>query len=262
MCRWQSGLSTPFPVTSGVKQGGILSPSFFTVYVDDLLKSLRKSGLGCHVGSLFVGTIMFADDIAIVAPTRSAMQKLIDKCDSYCREYGLLFNTAKTKSMIFGKGFHSLKPHPLSLNGQPIEYVSEWKYLGCLINSGKEFTFSCKSELSAFRRSANCILSSLRKPKEQVLMRLLYSYSVPILTYACEVKAYSHLDMSKCNIALNDAIRRIFSFHRWESIRTLRGEFGYKDLTTTFAIRRRNFMSMLSHIDNKTVSSLHNYVFT
>ena len=91
-------------------------------------------------------------------------------------------------------------------------------------------------------------------------MRLLYSYSVPILTYDGEVKAFSHSDMGRCNTALNDAIRRIFSFHRWESIRTLRSEFGYKDLTTTFAIRRRKFMAMLSHMDNKTVTSLHHYI--
>ena len=38
-------------------------------------------------------------------------------------------------------------------------------------------------------------------------------------------------------------------------------EFGYEDLTTTFAIRRRKFMAMLSHLDNKTVTSLHHYIF-
>ena len=188
------------------------------------------------------------------------MQQLINMCDSYCRDYGLLFNTAKTKSLIFGKDFKSLKPYPLSLNDQPIEYVSEWKYLGCLINSGSEFVFSCKPELTAFRRSANCILSSIRKPNEQVSMRLLYTYSVPIITYASEVKVFSHMEMNNCNVALNDAIRRIFSYHRWESIRTLRQQFGYKDLTTTFALRKRKFMATLPSMGNKTVFSLHNHV--
>ena len=260
-CRWQSGLSAPFPVTSGVKQGGILSPNFFTVYVDELLTILRRSGLGCHVGSIFAGAIMSADDLAIVTPTRSSMQLLINMCDSYCRDYGLSFNTAKTKSLIFGKDSKSLKPFPLLLNDQPIEYVTEWKYLGCLINSGSEFAFSCKSELTAFRRSANCILSSVRKPHEQVSMRLLYTYAVPILTYASEVKVFSHTEMSNCNVALNDAIRRIFSYHRWESIRTLRQQFGYKDLTTIFALRKRKFLARLPTMGNKTVSLRHDYVF-
>ena len=91
-------------------------------------------------------------------------------------------------------------------------------------------------------------------------MRLLYAYSVPILTYASEVKVFSHSDMNNCNVAVNDAIRRIFSFHRWESIRTLRQQFGYKDLTTTFALRKRKFRATLPDMGNPTVSALHHLV--
>ena len=149
----------------------------------------------------------------------------------------------------------SLNPS-LLLNGQSIEYVSEWKYLGCLISSGKEFSFSCKSDLRAFRRSANSILSSLRKPNEQVLMKLLYSFSVPILTYASEIKTFSYSDMHDCSVALNNAIRRIFSYNRWESIRTLRQQFGYHDLTTTFALRKRKFLSKIPLMQNQTVLAL------
>ena len=92
-------------------------------------------------------------------------------------------------------------------------------------------------------------------------MRLLYTYAVPILTYASEVKVFSHTEMSNCNVALNDAIRRIFSYHRWESIRTLRQQFGYKDLTTIFALRKRKFLARLPTMGNKTVSLRHDYVF-
>ena len=218
---------------------------------------LRKSGLGCHINSIFLGAIMFADDIVLVAPTRGSMQRLLELSECFCRDHGLVFNTAKTKSMLFGKGFLTLNPSPLILNNEPVEYVSEWKYLGCLINSGKEFAFSCKSDLSAFRRSANSIVSSVRKPNEQVLMKLLYSFSVPILTYASEIKEFSYSDMNDCNVALNDAIRRIFSYNRWESIRTLRKQLGYNDLTTIFAIRRRKFYAKIPHMHNETVLALY-----
>ena len=76
-CRWASAFSAPFPVTSGVKQGGVISPKLFTVYMDDLLVLLRKAGVGCHIRSTFVGAIMFADDLALLAPSRSAMQQMI-----------------------------------------------------------------------------------------------------------------------------------------------------------------------------------------
>ena len=64
-CCWASVLSDPFPVISGIKQGGVISPKLFIVYMDELLLSLRKAGVGCHVRSSFVGAIMFADDLRI-----------------------------------------------------------------------------------------------------------------------------------------------------------------------------------------------------
>ena len=51
---------------------------------------------------------------------------------------------------------------------------------------------------------------------------MLYSFSIPILTYASEVKRYLCSDMRDCHIAVNDTIQRVFKFNRWESIRSLR----------------------------------------
>ena len=156
--RWLSTFSAPFSITSGVKQGGILSPNLFTVFVDDLLNLLKKSGIGCHINSLYLGSIMYADDLTLLAPTRSAMQKMIRICEKYCDEHSLSFNAKKTKSMLFGNGHDSLHPINLSLYHDTIQYVNEWRYLGCLVKSGKEFSLSSKSDIAAFRRSANSVL--------------------------------------------------------------------------------------------------------
>ena len=254
--RWQSAFSDSFTITSGVKQGGILSPNLFTVFVDDLISLLKKSGMGCQIESLYVGSIMYADDLTLLAPTRSAMQKMIRICEKYCDDHSLSFNPKKTKSMLFGNGYESHKPINLSLYNDTIQYVTEWRYLGCLVKSGKEFSLSCKSDIAAFRRSANSVLSAINKLNEQVAMRLLYSFSVPILTYAAEIKQFSYSDMNECNVALNDAIRRIFSYNRWESIRTLRQQLGYKDLYSIFAIRRRNFFQNFRQLRNRTIVTL------
>ena len=231
-------------------KGGVISPKLFTVYMDDLLILLRKAGVGCHIRSTFVGAIMFADDLALLAPSRSAIQQMICICENYCKEYCLSFNAAKTKAMVFGSHFDKISPSPLVINEQPIQYVSQWKYLGCLVAAGKSLLFSNRLDLAAFRRSANSIVGSLKKPNEHVLMMLLHSFSIPILTYACEVKHFSCSEMLDCHVAVNDAIRRIFSFHRWESIRHLRQSFGYRDLYTLVSVRRRRFMSEIGKIAN------------
>ena len=229
--------------------------------MNDLLSLLRKKGVGCYIEGLFLGSIMFADDIVLCAPSRSAMQILIAACSSYCKEYCLSFNTRKSKSLVFGKNFDSLSPEPFTLNNESIDYVDEWKYLGCLVKSGKNFSFSSRLELATFRCSANCIVSAMKKPNEQVLMKLLYTFSIPILTYASEVKKFSYSDMHDCNVAVNNAIRKIFSYNRWESIRLLRTLLGYRDLYTLFAVRRKSFLEKLPVMGNQTVTTLHRIVY-
>ena len=139
--------------------------------------------------------------------------------------------------------------------------MTEWKYLGCLVKSGKQFSFSCRIELATFRCSVNSIISAVRKPSEQVAMKLLYSFSIPILTYASEVKRFSCSEMHDCHVAVNNAIRKIFSYHRWESIRSLRSLFGYQDLYTIFAVRRKSFLSKLPSMGNATVASLYRIIY-
>ena len=82
---------------SGVKQGGVLSPRLFAIYLDDLIIQLRNSGYGCHIVELFVAAILYADDLALVAPTRSSLQGLIDFCTEYGKEWCIDYNFKKTK---------------------------------------------------------------------------------------------------------------------------------------------------------------------
>ena len=87
-------------------------------------------------------------------------------------------------------------------------------------------------------------------------MKLLYSICVPNLTYACEVVSYNDNDMKSLHTAANDAIRKIFGYNRWESIRSLRESRGYSSITEIFAYRKRNFERNLSSIGNSLIAHL------
>ena len=67
-----------FLLQCGIRQGGVLSPFLFAIYVNDLIDKLRQSGFGLYVGLLFVGCILYADDIALLSCSRYGFQKLID----------------------------------------------------------------------------------------------------------------------------------------------------------------------------------------
>ena len=87
-------------------------------------------------------------------------------------------------------------------------------------------------------------------------MRLFYSNCVSIFTYGAEIKDYLAKDMTKINVAINDGIRKIFGWNRWESVRHLRELFGYSDIFSIFSRRSRNFHAMLRLVPNKVLNLL------
>ena len=258
-CQWNGEKSDYFRIISGTKQGGVISPQIFALYMDDLIVRLQVKGIGCHIINLFLACLLYADNLCLIAPTRGAMQTMLLICEEYCDEFCLTFNTKKSKSLLFGS-FKGVTVEPLYLNSQPIEYVIEWDYLGTTVVSGKVFSFSPASDLRSFYRAANSVLSahSHRRPNEMVQMRLLYSMCVPVLTYAADVKEFSSGDMHNCNVALNDAIRRIFSFHRWESPRTLRQQLKLPNVYEIFHSRKLRFMMKCQRSSNQVIAYLTN----
>ena len=91
-------------------------------------------------------------------------------------------------------------------------------------------------------------------------MQLLFTNCVPTLTYACAVKEYPSAQMLECHVALNDAIRKIFTYNRWESVRELRKSYGYKSLSEIFASHSQNFRHGLTAHSNLTLRRLAFYM--
>ncbi len=67
--KWNSEFSELFSVTNGVKQGGVISPILFCVYMRCLLNELANIGLGCHMGGMFAGAFGYADDLKLLTPS-------------------------------------------------------------------------------------------------------------------------------------------------------------------------------------------------
>lgn len=135
--RWDSKLSNPFSITNGVKQGAVLSAILFCVYIDDLIKQLRRNRHGCWMNGDFVGVVVYADDIVLLSPTLDGLQKMINTCYDYTAEHNLTFSThdnpkkSKTKCMAFLKNKRNLRN--LMLNDKKLPWVSSVKHLGVTI---------------------------------------------------------------------------------------------------------------------------------
>jgi hypothetical protein len=134
--RWGNACSTPFLVQNGVKQGGILSPLFFSIYMDDLSIALNNSGIGCHFGNVPLNHFIYADDMSLVAPSAGGLQKLIRICERYALAHDVIYNIEKSVCMLVNSKKIKLTKNPvIELSGASLKYVDSFKYLGCFITS-------------------------------------------------------------------------------------------------------------------------------
>ena len=79
--KWENTISNFFSLTSGVRQGGILSPALFSVYVDDVLKKLESSKLGCFIKNMCANSFMYADDLILLSISIHDMEAMVDICE-------------------------------------------------------------------------------------------------------------------------------------------------------------------------------------
>ena len=132
--------SHTFRISNGTRQGSVLSPALFSIYLDNLLVTLRKMGLGCQIGGLWYGACSYADDLVLLAPNRDVLQKMIQVCEQYAMEHNLNFSTdsipSKSKticSLLCGKQKKVKYPDPVILNGEALPWVESADHLGHII---------------------------------------------------------------------------------------------------------------------------------
>ena len=131
---WNGVTSQTFPISNGVRQGGVLSPILFCVYLDGLISRLTDAKSGWFIGQAFVGVLMHADDIAPIAHTSSAMRTMLNICDSYAKEYSIIFNANKSQRLYYPSvsNYHCNDAAQLpifTIARNCIEYVETWPHL-------------------------------------------------------------------------------------------------------------------------------------
>ena len=66
-------------ITNGVRQGGVLSPLLFNLYIHELSSALNSINAGCCLGHL-INHLLYADDVVLVARSAKGLQRLLDTC--------------------------------------------------------------------------------------------------------------------------------------------------------------------------------------
>ena len=205
--RWGNSVSAPFSVGNGVRQGGILSPALFNLYMDDLSKQLHTCRTGCVIGGTLVNHFMYADDLAIISPSSTGFQELLNTCSEYGIMYDVKYNAKKSVVLICrSKGDQKLNFPIFYLSGQIIPMASNCKYLGHIIDDKMQDDSDMLRQRCMLYAQANMLVRKFHFCSAEVKVNLFRAYCTPLYTAPLWVN-YKSESLRKLKVAYNDAFR-------------------------------------------------------
>lgn len=247
--RWEDHHSEFFNVSNGVKQGGILSPFLFSIYIDVLLLKLKGSGFGCHVGSTFAGAFAYADDIIILCPTKFALNAQLKIAVTYSIEYRIKFNPTKCQLLYFRSEPPGRRVEPIVIVFQGTRVTSEGTalHLGHIIGPEVKNDNINKS-ISDFNRRVNVLMSRFYYCNFETKIKLFKSFCMSL--YGSGIWDLSENCIEIFYTAWRKAVRKICGVNPRTHCSLLPLIIGSPYIKTTVTNRFMNFYRRVNNSEN------------
>ena len=243
--RWGNCLSELFDVKNGVRQGGVLSPILFNLYVDIISVALNKENIGCMIGKQLLNHLFFADDLVIIAPSHKALQRLVNICYQIGVALDIKFNENKTMCMVIrAKEFTNFDFLPILLNGKPLKFCKSIKYLGHVITDTLEDNDDVMRQTASIYARGNMIINTFKFCTDEVKCNLYKTYISNFYTtqlWCNYTKAVYH----KFKMAYNNTFRMFFNLDRLCSVS---GEMNQRSIGTCNEIQHKLMCSLYRRI--------------
>lgn len=135
------GLTSMFRTLKGVRQGCVLSPQLFNLYVAELDKRLRNRKIGgVKLGIERIWTLSYADDMVLVAKNKEALEDMMGTLRKFLKNRNLELNVEKTKIVVFNRGRNEKKEKWKKWKWEDKELeVRCFKYLGFVFNRNEDY---------------------------------------------------------------------------------------------------------------------------
>jgi hypothetical protein len=192
--RWKGHFSRSFGVFKGVRQGGVMSTALYKLFINQLLLGLEKSGLGLHIGTIYIGSPTCADDQLLLANTSTDMQAMITACHSYAEDHQYTLHPEKSTVTAFFPKHRDKDELNWMMGDNQMPRVSSFTHLG-LDWCEEKTSPNIEGRIQLARKTVYALMgtglhgnnglspaTSLHIIKIYVIPRLLYGLDAAVLT--------------------------------------------------------------------------------
>lgn len=235
-----------FKINCGVKQGGILSPFLFNIYINDLFILCIEKNIGAILGNCNLSIIGYADDIVLISPNDAQLQTLLDICTEFGSLWKIKFNPSKSNIISFGD--QSFPNNNFILNGLPLVETDKIIYLGIEINNTLVSDASFIEKFKKVQKTTFSLSFIGMKPLgvSPLLQSFLYkTYCLSTFTYGLETTSLLKKTRDYLNIAQNDLIRNFIGIGKYSHMTNLLKCLKIFNFENLYIFSKLTFLNML-----------------
>ena len=220
-------LSEWFPVTNGLKQGCLLSPLLFNLYINDLVLKIKSSCNGITIGDENVCLLMYADDLVLLARNERDLQSMLDVLNNWCDEWKICINPDKSQIVHFRQKSISRSSYLFKVGSNVIKSVSQYKYLGLLLNEHLDFKVTADHVAKSAMRALGLIIAKSKVCGGlpfNCFKQLYESIVLPTIHYGSAI--WGHKQFSSINSVHYKACKYFLGVRKFTSNAAVIGDMG------------------------------------
>ena len=246
-----------FDISTGVRQGDSLSPSLFSLYLNDLALEIKDLNDGILIGSMCLSILLYADDICLMAPTPEKLQKMLDVVAKWCRKWGMQINTKKTQILHVRNSQRPRSKFAFNCGGAALSYTESYKYLGYIIHEHLNNEKTADTLSAAASRSfgrIHSIFKSVGNLGINTYQTLYSSYVESILNYASGVWGFRHYDTPQ--VLQNRIMRFFLGVHRFAPLPATKIELDWLECRESRWLNMLRLFNRINKMDDNRLPKM------
>ena len=158
------GTTDWFQIGKGVRQGCILSPCLFNLYVEYIMRNagLDEAQAGIKIAGRNINNLRYADDTTLMAESKEELRSLLMKVKEESEKVSLKLNIQKTKIMASGP------INSWQIDGEAMETVRDFVFLGSKIIADGDYNHEIQKMLAPWKKSYDKPRQHIKKQRHDI----------------------------------------------------------------------------------------------